>query len=99
MNWLTNFVLPKIPRGHRDRRKKEVPDNLWTKCRNCGQMLFSRDLEANLHVCGTCGFHLRLDPEARLALLFDDGKFTTIELPKAVTDPLSFRDGSAMATA
>ncbi|HVA14105.1 MAG TPA: acetyl-CoA carboxylase, carboxyltransferase subunit beta, partial [Stellaceae bacterium] len=70
----------------------EVPENLWTKCGNCGQMLFSRDLEANLHVCGTCGFHLRMDPEQRLSLLFDDRKFTTIELPKPISDPLRFRD-------
>ncbi len=92
MNWLTNFVLPKIRAVKETVVKKEVPENLWTKCGNCGQMLFSRDLEANLHVCGTCGFHLRLDPEARLTLLFDDGKFTTIELPKAANDPLRFRD-------
>jgi acetyl-CoA carboxylase carboxyl transferase subunit beta len=92
MNWLTNFVLPKIRAVTETVAKKEVPENLWTKCANCGQMLFSRDLEANLHVCSTCGFHLRLDPQQRLNLLFDGGKFATIELPKPVTDPLRFRD-------
>jgi len=92
MNWLTNFVLPKIRAVKETVAKKEVPENLWTKCGNCGQMLFSRDLEANLHVCGTCGFHLRLDPNKRLALLFDDGKFSTIELPMPAADPLRFRD-------
>ena len=61
MNWLTNFVLPKIRAVKETVAKKEVPENLWTKCSNCGQMLFSRDLEANLNVCGTCGFHLRMD--------------------------------------
>ncbi|HLI20603.1 MAG TPA: acetyl-CoA carboxylase, carboxyltransferase subunit beta [Stellaceae bacterium] len=92
MNWLTNFVLPKIRAVKETVAKKEVPENLWTKCGNCGQMLFSRDLEANLHVCGTCGFHLRLDPNKRLALLFDDGKSSTIELPMPAADPLRFRD-------
>jgi acetyl-CoA carboxylase carboxyl transferase subunit beta len=89
MNWLTNFVLPKIRAVV---AKKEVPDNLWHKCPGCGQMLFHRELEANLYVCGSCGHHLRIAPEKRLALLFDDGKYTIIELPKVISDPLKFRD-------
>ncbi|HEY1502838.1 MAG TPA: acetyl-CoA carboxylase, carboxyltransferase subunit beta [Stellaceae bacterium] len=92
MNWLTNFVLPKIRAVKETVAKKEVPENLWTKCSNCGQMLFSRDLEANLHVCNTCGFHLRLAPAQRFAALFDDGNYAIIELPKPATDPLRFRD-------
>jgi len=89
MNWLTNFVRPKIKAlvG-----QKEVPDNLWTKCPNCGQMIFHRDLEAHHHVCQHCGHHLRLPIEKRLSLLFDDGSFTRIELPKTKPDPLKFRD-------
>jgi len=89
MNWLTNFVLPKIRAVV---AKKDVPDNLWHKCPNCGQMLFHRDLEASLFVCGSCGYHLRLPPERRLALLFDDGRYSPIELPQTVIDPLKFRD-------
>ncbi|MDE1903333.1 MAG: acetyl-CoA carboxylase carboxyltransferase subunit beta [Alphaproteobacteria bacterium] len=89
MNWLTNFVLPKIRAVV---AKKEVPDNLWHKCPGCGQMLFHRELEANLHVCAACGHHLRLAPDKRLAMLFDDGKYTLIELPKTLADPLKFRD-------
>jgi len=89
MNWLTNFVLPKIRAVV---AKKDVPDNLWHKCPNCGQMLFHRDLEASLFVCGNCGHHLRLSPERRLAMLFDDSRYTLIELPKTVVDPLKFRD-------
>src|SRR5579864_7844015 len=89
MSWLTNFVLPKIRAVV---TKKDVPDNLWVKCPNCEQMLFHRELEANLFVCRNCGYHLRLDPKRRLALIFDDGNFTKVELPKTVMDPLRFRD-------
>ncbi len=89
MNWLTNFVLPKIRAVV---AKKDVPDHLWHKCPNCGQMLFHRDLEASLFVCGGCGHHLRLPPERRLAMLFDEGRYALIELPKTVVDPLKFRD-------
>ena len=89
MNWLTNFVLPKIRAVV---TKKDVPDNLWHKCPNCGQMLFHRELEANLFVCGSCGHHLRLTAERRLAMLFDDGRYHRIELPRPIVDPLKFRD-------
>ena len=89
MSWLTNVVLPKIRAVV---SKREVPDNLWQKCPSCGQMLFHRELEANLFVCHACSFHMRLDPQRRLAMLFDDGVYNRIELPKTILDPLKFRD-------
>ena len=88
MNWLTNFVRPKL----RALVKRDTPDNLWHKCPGCGQMIFHRDLEANLHVCDKCGHHLRLPALKRLGMLFDDGAFTRIELPRVPLDPLRFRD-------
>ena len=88
MNWLTNFVLPKI----RALTRKEVPDNLWQKCPQCEQMLFHRELAANLEVCHHCGHHFRLGSAARFQMLFDDGVFERVELPKVPTDPLRFRD-------
>src|SRR5260370_12011473 len=89
MSWLTNFVLPKIRAVV---TRKAVPENLWHKCPGCEQMLFYRELEANLHVCRNCGHHLRIGPERRLKMLFDDGAFTRIELPRTTVDPLRFRD-------
>jgi len=89
MNWLTNFVLPKIRAVV---TKKAVPDNLWTKCPGCEQMLFYRELEANLHVCRNCGHHLRIGADLRLKIIFGDDAFTRIELPKTIVDPLKFRD-------
>ncbi len=89
MSWLSNFVLPKIWAVV---SRKTVPENLWRKCPNCEQMLFHRELEANLHVCRNCGHHLRIDASLRLKLLFDEGAFTRIELPKTPVDPLRFRD-------
>src|SRR6202790_1849079 len=88
MNWLTNYVLPKI----RALTRKEVPDNLWRKCPSCEQMLFHRELAANLEVCRHCGHHFRIGSEARFKILFDDGAFEKIEAPKVTQDPLRFRD-------
>jgi acetyl-CoA carboxylase carboxyl transferase subunit beta len=89
MNWITNYVRPKIRALV---APKDVPENLWVKCPNCGSMLFRKDLEASLNVCPHCGHHLRIGPKQRLALLFDGGKYQTIVLPKVVDDPLKFRD-------
>lgn len=89
MNWLTNFVRPKIRALV---RKADVPENLWDKCPQCAKMIFHRDLEANLRVCPHCGHHMRLSARRRLETLYDDGEYTRIELPKTPTDPLRFRD-------
>ncbi|MGA1859224.1 acetyl-CoA carboxylase, carboxyltransferase subunit beta [Azospirillum sp. 11R-A] len=89
MNWLTNYVRPKIRALY---ARKEVPDNLWHKCPSCESMLFHRELEDNLHVCQHCGFHMRLGPVKRLETMFDDGAYEGVELPKSVADPLKFRD-------
>ena len=89
MNWLTNFVRPKIRALV---KKQDVPDNLWCKCDSCGQMIFYRDLEAEMHVCQHCDHHLRLPAKKRLTMLFDDGSYQRIELPESTPDPLKFRD-------
>ena len=90
MNWLKNFVRPKL--RELVGGQKEVPENLWHKCVACGQMIFHRDLEKNLHVCQHCGHHMRLGADQRMKLLFDDGKFQLVPLPKVLADPLKFRD-------
>jgi acetyl-CoA carboxylase carboxyl transferase subunit beta len=89
MNWLTNFVRPKLRElvG-----QKELPDNLWHKCTGCGEMIFHRDLEKSLRVCDHCGHHMRLPAPVRLKMLFDDGAYDVVELPETVVDPLKFRD-------
>ena len=89
MNWLTNFVRPKIRAlvGKRD-----TPDNLWLKCPACGQMVHHKAMAAALQVCPSCDHHLRMNAKDRFAMLFDDGDYTLIELPEVTSDPLKFRD-------
>ncbi|HEY7748160.1 MAG TPA: acetyl-CoA carboxylase, carboxyltransferase subunit beta [Aestuariivirgaceae bacterium] len=90
MNWIKNFIRPKIRNFLGN--KKEVPENMWVKCPETGQMVFYRDLEANLFVIPGSGYHMRMPPEARLALLFDGGEYDRLELPEVPIDPLGFRD-------
>jgi acetyl-CoA carboxylase carboxyl transferase subunit beta len=89
MNWISNYVRPKIRALV---KKTEVPDNLWEKCPDCGQMIFHRELESALRVCPHCAYHMRIGAKARLAMLFDDGKYSRAELPAIAQDPLKFRD-------
>lgn len=89
MNWITNYVRPKINSLF---SRREVPENLWTKCPECGTMLFHRELAANLNVCGNCDHHMAISPRERFAALFDGGIFTEIKVPEPLVDPLQFRD-------
>ena len=89
MNWISDYVRPRIRSLI---AKQDVPENLWEKCGSCGQMIFHRELEANLRVCTNCGHHMRIGAERRLKLLFDEGDYQTIELPETPADPLKFRD-------
>ncbi len=91
MNWLTNYVRPRI-RALVERNRVEVPENLWNQCPSCERMIFHRDLEANQHVCPHCNHHMRVDAEFRFRHLFDDAEFEEVALPEAPNDPLKFRD-------
>ena len=89
MNWLTEWVKPKL---NKLVNPKDVPDNLWSQCSNCGQMIFHRELEKNLNVCTHCDHHMRITAKQRMEMLFDDASFQDIELPHVPADPLKFRD-------
>ena len=71
--------------------RRETPDNLWTKCKSCGAMLYTKEFEENLSVCPECGHHERIRAERRLEILFDDG-WEKIPLTSPPDDPLSFKD-------
>ena len=89
MNWITNYVRPRINSIF---SRRETPDNLWTKCPECGTMLFHREVTENLNVCTNCDHHMYISPRARFEALFDGGSFTEIAVDLPTPDPLSFRD-------
>ncbi len=89
MNWITDFVPPKIKSFF---QRREMPENLWAKCDACGQMIFHRELADNLNVCTSCGHHMSITPRARFRALFDGGIFTEVKVPEPLADPLGFRD-------
>jgi len=89
MNWITNYVRPRINSIF---SRREIPENLWSKCDDCGTMLFHRELSGNLNVCTGCGHHMPITPRARFAALFDSGVFADVPVPAPTPDPLHFRD-------
>ncbi len=88
MNWISNVVPPKI----RSLLRRESPDNLWVKCPESGQLVFHKDLEANLMVVPGSGYHMAIGAKARLGSLFDSGEYQELATPQTMTDPLRFRD-------
>lgn len=89
MNWINNVVRPKI---QGILRKREMPDNLWVKCPETGQMVYYKDLEANQFVVPGSNYHMRMSAEQRFTALFDDGQYETVAVPEVAPDPLKFRD-------
>ena len=93
MNWITNFVRPKIQAlKAKQEAKKDLPDHLWTRCPSCGVMLHHRELQEHNQVCHHCGFHMRLGARERLAMLFDEQRWEVVQLPRVTEDPLRFKD-------
>jgi acetyl-CoA carboxylase carboxyl transferase subunit beta len=93
MNWITNFVRPKLQAFV---GKKEVPENLWETCPKCSQMLLKRELESNLFVCKHCDHHFRIGAKKRFELLFGTN-YILMETPKVKPDPLKFKDNKKYA--
>ncbi|PPR42916.1 MAG: Acetyl-coenzyme A carboxylase carboxyl transferase subunit beta [Alphaproteobacteria bacterium MarineAlpha6_Bin2] len=88
MNWLTNYIKPKLQSLV---KKRDIPKNLWLKCQ-CGTMIYYKDYEKSLGVCDQCGTHIRLSSSMRVKFLFDEGKYEKIKVPSNNNDPLSFKD-------
>lgn len=89
MNWITNYVRPKLTSllG-----QSQVPENLWIKDPETGEMVFHKDLENNQWVVPGSGVHMKIGARDRLRHFFDDEAFEEIDWPKVALDPLKFRD-------
>ena len=91
MNWIKNFVRPRI-RSILGVAKRDVPENMWIKDPDSGQMVFYKDLEANQFVFPGSNHHHRMPAALRLTIMFDGGEFEKISGPTVAVDPLKFKD-------
>jgi acetyl-CoA carboxylase carboxyl transferase subunit beta len=90
MNWIANVVRPKIRSILR--RDRDVPDNLWIKCPETGQLVFYKDVEANQFVIPVSNYHMRMKAKDRLKSMFDNETWLDVAVPQVPVDPLKFRD-------
>src|SRR6476620_11390164 len=86
------FRKERNPKAVRRRPQSPIPEGLWTKCEGCKEAIFSRELEKNLHVCPKCGYHFRIDSQARIRLLLDEEEPRELLASLRPTDPLGFVD-------
>ena len=89
------FRKEKTPLAQSEGKKVRVPEGLWTKCQNCNTTLYSKDIEKNLNVCPTCGFHFCVTARKRIELLLDAGSFTEYDANMVSVDFLKFKDSKS----
>ena len=89
MNWITGHKRPTVKKTN---IHTDVPDDFWNRCPACDSILFHEEIEKANYVCPRCGYHFKLPTKCRFDMLFDDGKYTLIQLPKVKEDPLKFAD-------
>ena len=90
MNWLTNFVKPKLKALVS--KRNDVPTNLWQNCPNCGNIMHHKDMYENFYICNSCDYHFRMPVEKRIEMLFSKDDFQELQLEKIEDDPLNFID-------
>ncbi|MBR6411954.1 MAG: acetyl-CoA carboxylase carboxyltransferase subunit beta [Alphaproteobacteria bacterium] len=89
MNWITGHKRPTVKKTN---IHTDVPDDFWNRCPACDSILFHEEIEKANYVCPRCGYHFKLPTKCRFEMMFDDGKYTLIQLPKVKEDPLRFAD-------
>ena len=73
-------------------KQTAIPEGLWVKCDECKEIVYRKEVEANLNVCPKCNYHFRLTARERFELLFDDNKYKEFAGDIRSGDPLEFRD-------
>ena len=89
---MTWFRKEKKPLETTPTQKRAQTEGLWTKCESCKRILWKKDLEQNLFCCPKCNFHFKMSSDTRLAMLFDEGKYTEHDAGMSSPDPLQFAD-------
>jgi len=81
---------PKYQKPAKNGRKSKMPDGLWTKCTDCGDIIFNKSLEENLMVCPKCNYHFVLGVNERIKITLDSGSFEETDKQLVSIDPLHF---------
>ncbi len=71
-------------------KKKDIPDNLCTKCTSCEQLLMTKQLDSNYYICPNCNSYLPITAQKRIELICDEGSFIEFELAQEIANPVDF---------
>lgn len=71
-------------------KRKDIPEGLWEKCRNCDSTIFTKQKESNLYICPNCGYHNPMPAPKRIELLTDPGSFQELDANLESVDTLKF---------
>jgi acetyl-CoA carboxylase carboxyl transferase subunit beta len=86
------FKKSKAPIAPIEAKKVQMPEGLWTKCKNCNEIIYSKEIERNLNVCPKCDYHFRISARERIALVLDEGSFVETDAEMTSVDFLKFKD-------
>jgi len=87
MDW-----FKKAKSGLTGKEKKEIPDGLWSKCPECGEIIYTKQLEEGLWVCPNCEYHFRIPSHKYIKMILDNGELEEYDLDLESKDPLKFKD-------
>ena len=73
-----------------EKPKRDIPEGLMNKCPKCGTIQFSKELEKNLKVCTSCGYHFHLNAYERIQITLDEGRIFEYDADMISENPLDF---------
>jgi acetyl-CoA carboxylase carboxyl transferase subunit beta len=86
------FKKSKAPIAPVESKKVQMPEGLWTKCKNCDEIIYSKEIERNMNVCPKCDYHFRISARERISLVLDEGSFAETDAGMTSVDFLKFKD-------
>lgn len=89
MSW---FSRKKAPIAPVEKKTVQMPEGLWTKCKNCAEIIYAKEIERNLNVCPKCDYHFRISARARIDLVLDKDSFVEMDADLQSIDFLEFKD-------
>ena len=75
-----------------EKKNVQVPEGVWTKCKNCQEIIYAKEVQRNLNVCPKCDYHLRIGARERIDLILDEGTFVEMDAKMRSVDFLDFKD-------
>jgi len=90
MAWFKKSKAPISVPG--EAKKVQMPEGLWTKCKNCEEIIYTKEIERNFNVCPKCDYHFRISARERIALVIDEGTFAETDAGMTSVDFLKFKD-------